>query len=149
MLTLAEAHRQHYRRLGEMVPLQRVPVSVSDYRDHMLARLAEFGITITWHRGKRAWAYSTQNHIVGPPMDNEDDVAVIAHEAGHVLAEQCRGLPHRPDPKVTSWHHCVRCELLAWANAIVLIRPLPWTPKMHRENGQLFAELSQVHADGC
>jgi hypothetical protein len=137
MLTIAEGLRLNRAR-GILEPLPRSPISLGDYRGHMLGRLTEFSVTVEWRdpekmpAGAAAYALTRRNHIVCPPMDSEEDVAVVAHELGHCAAEAHRGPLHCADPKVTRWLHCCRCEVLAWANAIVLMRPLPWTENMHR-----------------
>lgn len=136
-LTVAEALRRN-RSLGIVEPLPRSQLTLADYRDHMLGRLTEFSLTVEWRHpskmpaGAAAYALTRQNHMVCPPMESEEDVAVVAHEAGHCLAEPHRGPLHYADPKETRWLHCCRCELLAWGIAIALMKPLPWTAKQHR-----------------
>src|SRR5438552_10896115 len=89
-------------RLARVVPAPPAPVGVSleAYRAHVLARLREYEITPVWTRpsamppGAAAYANIRAKRIVCPPMEDEGLVAVVLHEAGHVLAEVGRGGSH-------------------------------------------------------
>src|SRR5262245_47758970 len=133
-LTVAEG----YRLLG--LPQPAAGPSLDEYRRHMFRRLEEFGVTVEWRdrsqmpRNTLAFAQPWRNHIVCPPMVDEASIAVVAHELGHVVAlERCGGPLHYADPNVRDALHCVRCEVVASATGIVLIRPLPVTRAMHAE----------------
>jgi hypothetical protein len=71
--------------------------------------------------GASAFAIWQTRTIVIPPIVDGETFAVALHEAGHVLAGDCTGRePHRPDRSVTRWHHCIACEVNAWAEALKL-----------------------------
>jgi hypothetical protein len=78
-----------------------------------------------------AYAYAdwSRRTIVLPPGDDDENCAVRLHEDGHIIAGQCTGRePHRPDPSVTRWHHCIACETEAWRIAMTLV---PFSREMH------------------
>lgn len=54
-----------------------------------------------------------------PPIIDAETFAVRLHEFGHGIAGECPRLePHRPDPTVRQWHHCIACETAAWRAAL-------------------------------
>ena len=72
--------------------------------------------------GVSAYANWGTRTITIPPIVDAGTFAVALHECGHVLASQCPGRePHRPDPSVRRWHHCIRCEVDAWLQAMRLV----------------------------
>lgn len=136
MLTLQAARLRHAAAL-KLAPPVVVPFDLERYRRHVLDVMAEHQITADWRephlmpRGAAAFARIRERQIVGPWPVDEETIAVALHEIGHILAEGCQGGDHYRDPAVRDWWHCLRCESLAWANAIALLRPLPWTRSMH------------------
>jgi hypothetical protein len=84
---------------------------------------ARHNITIvTWSRmpeGARAF-YDWSNDVAYcPAIVDVDTFAVVVHELGHGLCGRCPGRePHRRDPTVTNWHHCLQCETNAWSAAV-------------------------------
>jgi hypothetical protein len=97
----------------------------------LLAKKHRFTVEVrtTMPSGASAYADSRRRNIVVPPITDEDTFAVCLHEAGHILAGECpRREPHRPDPTVTRWHHCLECEVSAWQHAMQLI---PFSRAMH------------------
>ena len=57
-----------------------------------------------------------------------------------------RCAPHQPNPSVTRWHHCVRCETEATEIAMRLV---PFTSEMHARARVRPKELSTKHARTC
>jgi hypothetical protein len=73
--------------------------------------------------GAAAYASWRGRSITIPPIENATTFAIALHELGHLRAGECTGRePHRPDPSVTRWHHCIKCELDAWAEALKLVQ---------------------------
>jgi hypothetical protein len=136
------------RRLGYEQPRPVRTTSLSEYRAHVLARLAEYEITVEWRpahqmpSGAAAYAEVRKNRIVVPPIESETDVAVVLHEMGHCCAVPCRGPLHHRDPAERRWWKCLACETSAWAIAALLIRPLPWSKQMH---ARLMQSLDHYH----
>jgi hypothetical protein len=134
--------------MADLPPSAR-PIPLDVYRAHIDRVLTEYAITVEWRlpcampRGAAAFADRRRRHIVCPPITSEVDVAIALHEAGHCLAEPCRGGLHRPNRAVKDWHHCIRCETLAWALAGLLIRPLRWTTPMHARLAQSLEHYRQ------
>jgi hypothetical protein len=79
--------------------------------------------------GVAAFANAATRTIVVPPMTDAVTFAHRIHEIGHVLAGECSGRePHRRDPTVKSWTHCLKCETDAWEIAMRLV---PFSRPMH------------------
>ena len=57
---------------------------------------------------------------------------MLYHEAGHVVAGECKGPGHYRDPRVKDWWHCLRCETNAWIKGRRLAEPLGFTEAMMR-----------------
>lgn len=80
-------------------------------------------------KGAAAFANWSTRTVTIPPVTDEQTFATALHEVGHILAGECpRSEPHRPDPKVTRWHHCIACEREAWRVAMTLV---PFSRAMH------------------
>jgi hypothetical protein len=69
--------------------------------------------------------------VIRPIVDGET-FAVALHEAGHLVSPDCTpGTDgHQPNPQVTNWLHCVRCEEAAWRRALTFA---PFTRSMFAE----------------
>jgi hypothetical protein len=95
-------------------------------------------ITVTYDatlpRWVGGWASWKSRQIALPgPVRSEVDLAVAAHEIGHVLAGACsRQRPHYRDPAEPRWWNCVQCELEATQTAM-RIGAAVWTKAMHRK----------------
>lgn len=122
-MQLVDARRLLAPHLGSG---RRRPFAVHVYRAHLLQQMADYGITAIWTPGERGLAFPREMRIVCPPIVDERTVATAAHEGGHCLAERCGGPEHH---EATG---CLKCEVLAWAFAIALVRPYAWTARMHR-----------------
>ena len=75
--------------------------------------------------GAAAYArWSTRTVVVPIISGTREEIgqgaAVLFHECGHILAGDCRGGDHQRDPNVKWWHHCLKCEQLAWEKAMQL-----------------------------
>ena len=71
--------------------------------------------------GAAAYANWRTRKIVVPPITDEETFAVNLHEIGHILQGQCPNRePHRVDPSVREWWHCLECESDAWRRALRL-----------------------------
>jgi hypothetical protein len=120
------------------LPPPVTPIPLSEYQAHINRLLKDCEITVEWRqslampRGAAAYAHVHRRHIVCPPIESETDVAIALHEIGHCMAEDCRGGLHRRDRAVKEYWHCVRCEVLAWTIAGILVRPLRWSHTMHQ-----------------
>jgi hypothetical protein len=99
-------------------------------------------ITIEWRErmpvGAAAFANWRKRLIVIPPIgvnhDIDVDLAIALHEMGHIRAGACTNRePHRRDPQVRDWWHCIACETAAWREGMTLY---PFTREM-------FARLQQ------
>lgn len=81
--------------------------------------------------GISAYAEVRTRTIVVPPdwYDSDAGLAEFLHEQGHVICGECpRTEPHRQNPAVRAWAHCLACERHAWAMALQIV-PV-FTPAM-------------------
>jgi hypothetical protein len=109
---------------------------VQGLRDLVTALCRRHRVTIEWTEGHAApgeavaFANWRNRTITTPRIVTIEDGAVALHEVGHVLQGACpRTEPHRRDPTVARWWHCVACEEDAWVRALRLV---PFTPAMQR-----------------
>jgi hypothetical protein len=73
-------------------------------------------------KGAAAYANWATGTAVIPPIVDAATFAQAIHEIAHLIAGPCsRREPHRPDPSVTRWHHCVACERRAWEIGLSLV----------------------------
>jgi hypothetical protein len=117
--------------IERLLPTMTVAEQARAYTEIAESLALEHDYTIEWRRpsampkGASAYADWSRRRIVVPtiegPIDQvEQRFAIKLHEAGHILAGPCRGADHQPDPTVKDWHHCLRCETLAWERAMEL-----------------------------
>jgi hypothetical protein len=118
------AKRDSIRRA---LPDMNAPDRATAYTAIVESLAREHNATVEWRhpsqiKGASAYADWTTRTIVVPRIDSdvEERFAVCLHELGHVVAGRCRGADHQPDPTVKEWHHCLRCETLAWERAMEL-----------------------------
>lgn len=118
----------------EVERLFRCGDAIDAYRLHVQALAECHGLAIEWRRtmpqGVAGYAEGTAGRAVCQPIEDEASAAVVYHEIGHLLCGRCpRKEPHRPNPTVRDWHHCVACETEATAMAM-RIAPR-WSRTMH------------------
>ena len=115
----------------ELVDVERGQVPAMRRVISLLAERHNFTIEVreAMPDGAVAFAQCGRRNIVIPPIVDAETFAVALHEAGHILAERCtRRAPHQPDPTVTRWSHCLKCETDAWEQAMRLV---PFSKEMH------------------
>jgi hypothetical protein len=120
---------------GDLEAMRRVADLLNDafgfrpieYRQQITDASAYF----TWPKGP----------AVCLPITDEVTFAVVLHELGHGVAGRCPGRePHRPDPTVKRWFHCLECETAAWTEAMKMVtfslpmfRRLQWSQRTYRD----------------
>jgi uncharacterized protein len=106
--------------------------NVSAMRECLLLLAMLHGVKVTIREsmpaGAAAYALWSTREIVVPPIKSATEFAYATHEMGHILAGRCTERePHRRDPTVREWWHCVCCESNAWEQALRLV---PFSPEM-------------------
>jgi len=131
-LELAAARRA--AELGSVDAMRRICESIE--RTHRITNETRSVMPL----GVAAFAEWRQRHIVTPPITSETAFAIRLHEVGHILAGECTNRePHRRNPEVMDWSHCVECERAAWAQALKLV---PFSRAMFE---RLKASLTTYH----
>jgi hypothetical protein len=121
----AEAKARAKAEAEERQLLQRVyRGDVDAMQTWFVGLLKRERITVTWRtswHGSRA--RPSARHIWVPFPRSIEDLAVAAHEVGHILVGRCPGRsPHQRRPGKTG---CLCCENGAWTHARALLPDLP------------------------
>jgi hypothetical protein len=119
---------------------------VEGYRRYFDVLVRRHNIKVEWRTampdGVAAYAISRRRTIVVPPIVSDQDFAVCLHEAGHCIAGKCSNKePHRRNPAVTDWWHCVACETEAWE---IAMRIAPFTEAMHEHLRRCLATYRRI-----
>jgi hypothetical protein len=122
---------------GDVAAMRRIAALLADgcgyiidYRSAAELSARGVGAYFVWPRGP----------IVAPPITDLESFATFLHEYGHGVAGVCPGRePHRPDPSVRDWTHCIQCETDAWKAAteavpftLEMFRNLQWSLRIYR-----------------
>jgi hypothetical protein len=120
-LTDEEIDARRLMRAADPVPGYQKLVAVLCRRHHITIETRD-----TMPPGVAAFSVWRSRTIVIPPISTASAFAVALHEIAHVLAGACPLTePHRRNPAVTNWHHCLECERQAWEGARRLVWFLP------------------------
>jgi hypothetical protein len=125
-LAVAAQHRIEASMIEQLRPLVEAGhVFAMRKLATILARRVGYTIVFSTTIDPEVTAYcdGARRCVVTPPITDADSFAVALHELGHAGTPPCPGRePHRRDPSVTRWSHCLECERQAWAVALTLVK---------------------------
>jgi len=126
--------------------LMHSSIPVEGYRKYFDVLVRRHQIKVEWRpvmpADVSAYAISRRRKIVVPPITSDETFAICLHEAGHCIAGECPNKePHRRDPAVTDWWHCIACETQAWE---IATRLASFTPSMHERLRRSLASYRAV-----